>query len=789
MAANIVQHYDKSGNKEYPVTSSAAVGMSDGSGDLDSKLTELASNTDAKITELASEVFLTNTPADYTGCIAEMYISAPVSQKIVCKNYKRRIYVRPLIDGAASWECNIDVNSAVNFKVIELTCTTAGDGLQVGDCIGYVVFKDIDKFMGIDYSGLGIELVKSIVTDLSRSPQIREYLYPVELRDGAITGEKISDGAISFDKLDTALQDKINNSGEESDMLTLEPVKIIEGAYITKVGYIAETSGARNIIIFTINNASDLYVSIPKNGNSYSTTYAFANELLSTRGDKLTLPSEPIIGSESEVTLKLNNSEEYQYIYITYSVSGGIPIVAVSKQEGYIQDVVNKIVSKNIAEISQNVYTEGISISLPDIVSVKGDYLQIFWRSIIEAVNPYQFDIISSCQVGKHFPRYFELEAATAANNVGKTYPLTVKVRNNNLHELCSATANIHIIDNPTSPSSLKKILCVGASATAGGQWVFELSRRLTQTNGEGTSFNPTGLGLTNIEFVGRKNGTGKKIKLEATGGWTVQNYAGEGIQAYRFFVTGISQINVNDSYTVNGYTFTITEINVTEGTGNIRCTYNGTPSIPSSGTLTRTSGTGDISITYTSYQSESYNPFWNKDTARLDFKGYADRYCDGSIDFLLFHCGVNDIFGGTQSDIDNAISAFRQILTAYHSDFPNGKVIISSVPVGSPTGGFGANYGAHLTTNYYSFLKQAFAYAKKLISLCKEEDFSSYTTYCPAMEEFDSEHGYPSSKVSVNNRSSTTESRGTNAVHPFTEGYYLVSDAFYRTMCALLAP
>ena len=46
MAANIVQHYDKSGNKEYPVTSSAAVGMSDGSGDLDSKLTELSSKAD-----------------------------------------------------------------------------------------------------------------------------------------------------------------------------------------------------------------------------------------------------------------------------------------------------------------------------------------------------------------------------------------------------------------------------------------------------------------------------------------------------------------------------------------------------------------------------------------------------------------------------------------------------------------------------------------------------------------------------------------------------------------------
>ena len=41
MAARKVQLKDKSGNKAYPVTSSACVGMSDGSGNLDEKLTEL----------------------------------------------------------------------------------------------------------------------------------------------------------------------------------------------------------------------------------------------------------------------------------------------------------------------------------------------------------------------------------------------------------------------------------------------------------------------------------------------------------------------------------------------------------------------------------------------------------------------------------------------------------------------------------------------------------------------------------------------------------------------------
>ena len=41
MSANIYQMLDQDGNKQYPVTTSEAVGMSDGSGSLDKKLTEL----------------------------------------------------------------------------------------------------------------------------------------------------------------------------------------------------------------------------------------------------------------------------------------------------------------------------------------------------------------------------------------------------------------------------------------------------------------------------------------------------------------------------------------------------------------------------------------------------------------------------------------------------------------------------------------------------------------------------------------------------------------------------
>ena len=60
----------------------------------------------------------------------------------------------------------------------------------------------------------------------------------------------------------------------------------------------------------------------------------------------------------------------------------------------------------------------------------------------------------------------------------------------------------------------------------------------------------------------------------------------------------------------ISGSALTIAEINITSGSGNIRCTYSGTSTLPASGTLTISSGSGDSTITYTSYESESYNPF-----------------------------------------------------------------------------------------------------------------------------------------------------------------------------------
>ena len=50
---------------------------------------------------------------------------------------------------------------------------------------------------------------------------------------------------------------------------------------------------------------------------------------------------------------------------------------------------------------------------------------------------------------------------------------------------------------------------------------------------------------------------------------------------------------------------------------------------------------------------------------------------------------------------------------------------------------------------------------------------------------QFDSENNMPQEDAPVNTRSSVTEKRGTNGVHPMNEGYMQIADVVYRNFIA----
>ena len=147
---------------------------------------------------------------------------------------------------------------------------------------------------------------------------------------------------------------------------------------------------------------------------------------------------------------------------------------------------------------------EDIKVVLADKYDlVVGDTFQLYYRGIIEAPNPFVYDILATCVKGKGFPRYYEFTPEEEGE-----YELTITVFDAKKNVLGKATTKLVAIE-PKENTRPLNILCMGSSSTAGGQWPGEANRRLTGEDGE-----PAGLGFKNINFVGTcLNKTKKNLK------------------------------------------------------------------------------------------------------------------------------------------------------------------------------------------------------------------------------------------------------------------------------------
>lgn len=475
------------------------------------------------------------------------------------------------------------------------------------------------------------------------------------------------------------------------------------------------------------------------------------------------------------------------YTADTYSTSGSMTSVSVSVgtsgypfyfrvgilQNNYrLTDAQIQNISERIGIVPDN----KIEISLPDqIYAVVGDTLQLYYRGMIKTVYPYQYDILVSCSKGRQYQRYFEYTPVAA--DVGSvSFKIQVKDTNNNV--LGEKTCQIIIRAVVKSPESPTTFLGVGDSLTASGTWCKEASRRLTGSVGS-----PAGLELTNIAWKGRVQGNG--IGWEGNGGWTWDSYATAGRAAYRFYVSGVvTDPAIGAVYTNNGQTFTVAEINITEGSGYIRCLSTGSPT--ASGVLTKTSGAGDATINYTSSQADAGNPFWNVETNQLDFPKYVNTYMDGQCDCIFFLLTWNGQTAN-RTDFTNMINTAKVLIDHIHATFPNCKIKIMGIQVPSLNGGMGANYGATGTSyaDGFGMVKTALNMNQAYQDWCNEDNYSSFLEFVNVSSQFDSENNMPESDTKVNVRSTKTEKRGTNGVHPTNDGYYQIGDVVFRNIIA----
>ena len=151
---------------------------------------------------------------------------------------------------------------------------------------------------------------------------------------------------------------------------------------------------------------------------------------------------------------------------------------------------------------------------------VVGDKFQLFYRGVVQAVNPYNYHIRILCSKGNTLPRYYDWTPST--KDVG-SYELKLQVLDNNGNLLGEDTTTL-VVKQAAAPTKQLNVLCMGDSLTANGIWPAEAYRRLTATDGT-----PIGNGFSGINFIGTQKKTvgSATVGYEGTGGWTWEHYLG----------------------------------------------------------------------------------------------------------------------------------------------------------------------------------------------------------------------------------------------------------------------
>ena len=411
---------------------------------------------------------------------------------------------------------------------------------------------------------------------------------------------------------------------------------------------------------------------------------------------------------------------------------------------------------------------------------VVGDTFQLFYWGIIKSTNPYNYEIVATCEKGKHFPRYFEFTPTETGR-----YPLNVSLYDDNLNLVASADTILNVVKPAPSKKPIK-VLVLGDSLTGGGQWVNEVYRRITATDGA-----PQGLGFNNIEFVGKiEKGA---IKHEAVGGWYWKNFSNT-VNDSLTMEAFDNKKTVEDQHSIwraeNGGLWQLESFEKDYLRFN-RVDGHKFPN-PEPGYLYHEKNAVNTEpIKFTSCWTPKGSPFLNEKTGKIDFKNYLKEIGEEKIDVVYACLGANGT--NRQVALNNTheyycknvvLNEAKEIIDMIIDACPNVKVKIMSYPFSSFRGGMGSNYGASKPSNN-RLLKKDFnmVLGKTYQDWTEEEKYKDKLEYINISAQFDSEHGYPHIFKPVNTRSKEVEWFDVNGVHPSNDGYMQIADAVYRNL------
>lgn len=370
--------------------------------------------------------------------------------------------------------------------------------------------------------------------------------------------------------------------------------------------------------------------------------------------------------------------------------------------------------------------------------------------------------------VGANNERFFRF--TPDAGNVGN-HTMTAKLWDaaGNLIEVKTFTLTVV---SATAKASPKNVLMVGDSLTAPG---------IMTSTAQGKF---SALGGTVPVFLGTQ-GTAP-ANHEGYGGRKFQDFATAGTDVYRVTVSGVSAVTVGAVYSVGGVNYTVSEVNLSGGSGNLL--LSGASSPGSSGTLTMVSGSGDATISFSASSTENTNPFWHG--GAVDITAYRSANSIASpFDYVAIQLGINDVFsenGKSTAQIDAMVGYAQDLCDAFLADNASCTVVVSLPSLcGNTVDGFAANYGASYSREVYESSMKKLRNA--LLDAFDSGAYSANVKVGAAGLVVDRYYGYTLVSGAVSSRVTETTLRHTNAVHPASVGYQQMGDQHFAEMMALL--
>lgn len=419
-----------------------------------------------------------------------------------------------------------------------------------------------------------------------------------------------------------------------------------------------------------------------------------------------------------------------------------------------------------------------VHIDLPDHFDlVVGDTFQLFYRGVVQAPNPYVYDIVSTCEVGRNFPRYFELTPERAGR-----HRLVVSLYDHNKALLGQAATLLRVHVAPLSAGPLQ-LLCVGDSLTANGLWPRELHRRLAGFGGE-----PPGLGLSRIRRIGTC-GEGE-ARFEGYGGWSWDQFIQRGDPAgSAIWVTCEHDKTDGDQHSVwqdeAGGRWQLET--VAKGALKLnRCPGNTCPKPEGGWLLHAENAQNREPVRIEKSDHAKANPFFSDASGQLDFAQYCrDNAFDG-IDLVYILLSWNGLTEQNIQNADHVVARGKVFVDRLHQQYPKAKVRLMGLQVPSVNGGTGANYGASPPyCDAYALTRWVFRLNRAYGAWAREAPYREYLKFIHLSGQFDSEYNMPGAQKPANTRCDVTETVGTNGVHPAPDGYLQIADAAFRSAVA----